>query len=603
MFTAECSHTFHFHCIAASVSHGHILCPLCNAPWRELPFERLAASTTSPPSVDVEQLPQPQRLTTQQPADPVVFDDDEQANGAVVVNTYTDYSAVARDESRNNFAVLVHLKATGTARAPVDLVTVLDVSRSMLRRKLALLKQAMRFVVDILGPEDRLCVVSFSSTARRVTRLARMSDAGKALCVRAVESLTASPGTNIAEGLRTAAKVLDERRYRNGVSSVILLTDGQDNFTSMKQAVGPPNYAALIPPSFARTSGDRTAPIHTFGFGSDHDAAAMHAVAESTGGTFSFIENQEVIQDAFAQCVGGLLSVVVQDARLAMTCVHPGVRIVSVKSGTYESRVDEDGRGASVEVGEIYADEERRFLLFLVVPRAGETDGDVTTLAKVSCTYRDATAGMEVSVMAEDTVVARPEHAVDLAWSVEVQRELLRVEATEDMASARAAAEQGAYQEAVEILEHRWRVVSQSDAARGGDAMIATLVVELRDMLVHVSNRQNYTRSGRAHMLAGMSAHMHQRGSSGSLGSSSFSELELPSVIEVHDGEVTTSTEGEGTSQVSHQVAETLPYATPAILAMMLRSRRAREAAAEGRLDKVGEEAQGSESKVPEMNQ
>jgi hypothetical protein len=215
--------------------------------------------------------------------------------------------------------VLVHLKATGTEatcgspapREPLDLVMVLDVSRSMHGRKLELLllKQAMRFVVDILGPEDRLCIVSFSSTARRVTRLMRMTDAGKALCVRAVESLTALRGTNIAEGLRTAAKVLDERRYRNGgVSSVVLLSDGQDNYTPMRQAFGrgPPNHAALIPPYFARTdtaAGDRTAPIHTFGFGSDHDTAAMHVVAEASGGTFSFIENEAVIQDAFVQCV------------------------------------------------------------------------------------------------------------------------------------------------------------------------------------------------------------------------------------------------------------------------------------------------------------
>ncbi|KAK1684091.1 hypothetical protein QYE76_044939 [Lolium multiflorum] len=237
IFTAECSHTFHFHCISASVAHGHQLCPLCNAHWRELPFGRPADPM---PPVDVVQPPQQHRRLPIQPADPVVFDDDEQVglaagasaddrrpsgtsyNGAVVIKTHTDYPAVARDSARDNFAVLVHLKAPGTdaagdapaPRAPLDLVTVLDVSSSMHGRKLALLKQAMLFVIDILGPDDRLCIVSFSSRARRVTRLARMSDAGKALCARAVESLTARPGTNIAEGLRTAAKVLDERRGR-----------------------------------------------------------------------------------------------------------------------------------------------------------------------------------------------------------------------------------------------------------------------------------------------------------------------------------------------------------------------------------------------------
>ncbi|KAI4995480.1 hypothetical protein ZWY2020_035383 [Hordeum vulgare] len=138
----------------------------------------------------------------------VVFDDDEQvgptsgppadnpspvaaSNESVVVNTHIEYPAIARDSSSDNFAVLVHAQAprmTDTTaaggdapRAPVDLVTVLDVSGSMNGYKLALLKQAMRFVIANLGPDDRLSVVSFSTKARRVTRLARMSEAAKAL--------------------------------------------------------------------------------------------------------------------------------------------------------------------------------------------------------------------------------------------------------------------------------------------------------------------------------------------------------------------------------------------------------------------------------------
>uniref|UniRef100_A0ACD5UDA3 Uncharacterized protein n=2 Tax=Avena sativa TaxID=4498 RepID=A0ACD5UDA3_AVESA len=638
IFTAECSHTFHFHCISASVARSHQLCPVCSAHWRQLPLVRPADPMPAPatqvplPPVDVMQPPQYRRLTTH-PADAVVFDDDEQvgmaagasadsprsaggapSNGAVVVKTHTDYSAIARDSSHDNFAVLVHLKAPGRTeaeadapapRAPLDLVTVLDVSSSMRGSKLALLKQAMLFVIDILGPDDRLCIVSFSSKARRVTRLVRMSDAGKALCARALDTLVARSGTNIAEGLRTAAKVLDERRYTSGgVSSVVLLSDGQDNYTSMRQAFrrGSPNYAALVPRYFARTSGsgDRTAPIHTFGFGSDHDAAAMHVVAEATGGTFSFIENEAVVQDAFAQCVGGLLSVVVREAHVEVACVHPGVRVVAVKSGLYDSRVDEDGRAASIVAGELYADEERRFLLFLVVPRAEETDGDgdaTTTLLKVTCVYRDASAGADVYVTAEaeHTVVGRPEQAGDVARSVEVEREVVRVEATEDIAAAKAAAERGSHQEAVEILENRRRAVAHLKAARGGDAMIAALEMELRDMKRRVSSRRSYACSGRAYMLAGMSAHMQQRGSS--------SQLQLPSVIGFDAGGVTTSMAAAGTHELSHQVASTLPYATPAMLAMLLRSRKAREAAAESgqQQHKVQEEIAegGSEPNVP----
>ncbi|KAM0922173.1 hypothetical protein ACQ4PT_006392 [Festuca glaucescens] len=476
-FMAECSHTFHFICISASVAHGNLVCPLCNAQWRDLPFVR---PTT---------VPQPLPVHIRQPPRPRTHPVDR---GSVALKTHTEYSAFTRDSSSDNFVVLVHVKApgitdTGVAgdaqpRAPVDLVTVLDVSGSMSGHKLALLKQAMRFVIDNLGPDDRLSVVSFSSEARRITRLERMTDAGKAMSVSAVESLAAGGGNNITEVLRTAAEVLDERRHRNAVSSVVLLSDGQDTCTMMRRRDSKANnYEALIPPSFVRTGGEWSAPIQTFGFGNNHDAAAMHVIAEATGGTFSFIENEAVIQDAFAQCIGGLLSIVVQEERIAVGCMHPGVRVISVKSGRYESRVDEDGRATSIRVGELYADEERRFLLFLVVPRS-QADGNNTALVKVVCSYRDAATGGDVSVTVEDAVVARPENAGDTERSAEVERERVRVEAAEDIAAARAAAERGAHEEAVEILENRQRLVAHSKAARDGDPVIVALGAELREM-------------------------------------------------------------------------------------------------------------------------
>ncbi|KAG2554874.1 E3 ubiquitin-protein ligase WAV3-like [Panicum virgatum] len=654
IFTAECSHTFHFHCISTSVAHGRLVCPLCNAQWRELP---VSPPSAVPPTLPRQAFPRMEAMHGFQPpppplrsADPEVFDDDDQvdppcvhdgqrreaaavSSGLLAVKTHAEYSAVARDSSHDNFAVLVHVKAPGIVdgaaaaseaaaapRAPLDLVTVLDVSGSMHRDKLALVKQAMGFVIDSLGPDDRLSVVSFSSGARRVTRLLRMSAIGKGVAAEAVESLTAGGSTNIAEGLRTAAKVLGERRYRNAVSSVILLSDGQDNHTVRRTRSSVPNYEALVPPSFVPAgTGNRSAPIHTFGFGHKHDAAAMHIIAEATGGTFSYIENEAVIQDAFAQCIAGLLTVVVQEARVAIASEHPGVRISSIKSGRYESRVDEDGRSASVAVGELYADEERRFLLFLSVPTAEATDGESETpLISVRCSYREAAGGAHVDVTAEDAVVARPEHAADAERSAEVERERVRVEAIEDIAAARAAAERGAHQEAAAILGYRRRAVARSSAARGGgDPTSAALGTELRRMCKRVATRESYRGSGRAYVLAGLSSHEQQRATSRQLrplrqtlaggegGAGEAMNSEVTELMEYlggggpgGDAGASSAAAAEGPSE--NEAEGTASYLTPAMRAMLLRSRRAREASAEQQQEqqpKAAEEAGGSESK------
>jgi hypothetical protein len=253
------------------------------------------------------------------------------------------------------------------------------------------------------------------------------------------------------------------------------------------------------------------------GDATDHDSAAMHTIAEATGGTFSFIENKAIIQDSFAQCIGGLLSVATQETRVSVECVSPGVRVRSVKSGRYKSRVDAEGRAATVDVGELYADEERRFLLLVDVPAAiaGNAE-DVTTLVKVSCLYRDAATGQSVDVAGEHAVVKRPVEASKVEPSVEVKSERLRVEAAEDIAAARAAAERGEHTEASEILRRRGMALGAS-----GDAMCAALGAELDELSERVGDQtQYYSSGGRASLLSGMSSHWQQRTTtSGNFGS------------------------------------------------------------------------------------
>ncbi|KAK9935814.1 hypothetical protein M0R45_012690 [Rubus argutus] len=37
IFTAQCSHAFHFSCISSNVRHGSVTCPICRAHWTQLP--------------------------------------------------------------------------------------------------------------------------------------------------------------------------------------------------------------------------------------------------------------------------------------------------------------------------------------------------------------------------------------------------------------------------------------------------------------------------------------------------------------------------------------------------------------------------------------
>jgi Mg-chelatase subunit ChlD len=485
--------------------------------------------------------------------EPAIFDDDEDldpqhetAEGntstqdagdvnsvrTVEVFTYTEVSAVPKSVSYDNFTILIHLKAPLTSgrqnrnwnhaespqssqdsRAPVDLVTVLDVSGSMSGTKLALLKRAMGFVIQNLGPSDRLSVIAFSSTARRHFPLRRMTETGKLEALQAVNSLVSSGGTNIAEGLRKGFKVVVDRKWKNPVCSIILLSDGQDTYTISGTSMTRPqaDYKSLLPTSIHRngSSGFRI-PVHAFGFGSDHDAASMHSISEISGGTFSFIEAEGVIQDAFAQCIGGLLSVVVQELQVKVESLHPRLEIGSIQAGSYKSSIMANAIMGFVDVGDLYAEEERDFLVTVNIPVDGTSDE--MSLLKVSCTYRDPmTKGMMTLEEASQVKIQRPEITGTRVVSMEVEKQRNRLRAAEAMAEARAAAENGDLARAVSVLESCGKALSETASTRAGDRLCIALCAELKEMQERMASRRVYETSGRAYILSGLSSHSWQR--------------------------------------------------------------------------------------------
>ena len=578
IFTAECSHAFHFHCITSNVKHGNQSCPVCRAKWKEIPFQSpvsdLAHGRARINPVDwgqddawmtvLRRLPSPRQDASRHISslfhvpEPAIYDDDEVLDqqpesgerisstldvdnssiGTIEVRTHPEVSAVPRSTSHNNFTVLIHLKAPLTSgrqnsvtdqtnmpptssqscRAPVDLVTVLDVSGSMAGTKLALLKRAMGFVIQSLGPSDRLSVISFSSTARRLFPLRRMTDTGRQQALQAVNSLVSNGGTNIAEGLRKGAKVMLDRKWKNPVSSIILLSDGQDTYTVCSPGGGGgahsrTDYSLLLPFSIHRNGGTGTGfqiPVHAFGFGTDHDATSMHAISETSGGTFSFIEAEGVIQDAFAQCIGGLLSVVVQELRIGVECVHPILQLSSIKAGSYHTTVTPDARTGYIDVGDLYAEEERDFLVNIDIPN--NESGNEMSLFKVRCVYRDPiTKELVRCEEADEVKIQRPEIARQVVVSMEVDRQRNRIRAAEAMAEARSAAERSDLTNAVAVLESCRRALSETVSARAGDRLCVALGAELKEMQERMANRRVYEASGRAYVLSGLSSHSWQR--------------------------------------------------------------------------------------------
>ncbi|KAG2371421.1 uncharacterized protein HKW66_Vig0215950 [Vigna angularis] len=593
IFTAECSHSFHFQCITSNVKHGNRICPVCRAKWKEVPFQsrsskvsheinRVNSSQNDSWTTLTGRFPSPQADTGPQHAysndvtEPDIFDDDDEvlvqeasvtddfneadynAIDPMEIRTYPEFSAVAKTDSHDHFAVLINLKAPPrsgrpenntessspsssylsllNSRAPIDLVTVLDVSGSMSGTKIALLKRAMGFVIENLSSSDRLSVIAFSSTAWRVFPLRRMTDAGKLEALQAVNSLVAGGATSIEEGLMKGAKVFADSRWKNPVGSIILLSDGQDSFINSSRLNLGADYGSLVPDSLHRSSFmAQHIPVHAFGFGVDHDATAMHTISEISGGTFSFIEDEDVIQDAFAQCIGGLLSVVVQELQVEVQCVHPRLQLGAVKAGSYQFRLSDSAKMATIKVGELYAEEERDFLVTVNVPV--EKSSDEMPLVVVRGVYRDPiTKAMKGMGVKNEVKIERPDVARDVVESMEVDRQKNRLRAAKSMAEARVSAECGDLTAAVAVLQRCQQVMSGTISAKAGDELCIALSAELKEMQGRMANRRVYEYSGRAYVLSGLSAHSGQRATArgdSTDNSSSLNAYRTPSMVDM----------------------------------------------------------------------
>ena len=205
-------------------------------------------------------------------------------------------------------------------KAPIDIILVLDHSGSMAGERMELAKDACYDVLQYLGPQDRVGLIKFDCKATEVTHISTMTEQHKAKLVRDIRSIEAEGGTDIAAGLKLAIKMLHKRKYVNAVTSIFLLSDGEDEGADER-------VRNLI----ASYDFDDVYTINTFGFSHHHDPELMSAIAHEKGGNFYFIEEINTIDECFADCLGGLVSVVADNVNVVVQSygsdLLPGLRI------------------------------------------------------------------------------------------------------------------------------------------------------------------------------------------------------------------------------------------------------------------------------------
>jgi secreted protein with Ig-like and vWFA domain len=208
--------------------------------------------------------------------------------------------------------------SSSPSRTGVDLVFVIDTSGSMAGEKIDLVRQTLTFVLTQLTENDRVSLVKFSTSGERLCKLTRMTEAGKKRVGAIVNQLRDEGSTNMIEGLEQGLCVLAARRTFNPSGAVVLLTDGvDDNQWSAKDR-------ALV--AIEKIKVPREYSIHTFGYGADHNSEILNAISDAKNGGFYFVEKFDSIAQAFANCLGEVVSVVFDSIQVTLETQPCSVR-------------------------------------------------------------------------------------------------------------------------------------------------------------------------------------------------------------------------------------------------------------------------------------
>ncbi|OJJ44132.1 hypothetical protein ASPZODRAFT_135610 [Penicilliopsis zonata CBS 506.65] len=268
----------------------------------------------------------------------------------------TDYTNSARDT----------LPAS-TIHIPLDLVVVIPVSSSMQGLKITLLRDALRFLVQNLGPRDRMGLVTFGSSGGGVPLVGMTTKSwsgwGKILAsIRPVgqKSLRA----DVVEGANVAMDLLMQRKSNNPISTILLISDSSTSDPESVDFVVSRAEAAKVN-------------IHSFGLGLTHKPDTMIELSTRTKGSYLYVKDWMMLRECVAGCLGALQSTSHQNVKLKLRLPEGSPAKFVKISGALHTTKRATGRDAEAALGDLRFGDKRDILVQLVIQPDNTTQENV----------------------------------------------------------------------------------------------------------------------------------------------------------------------------------------------------------------------------------
>ncbi|MCH5212440.1 MAG: von Willebrand factor type A domain-containing protein [Oscillospiraceae bacterium] len=291
--------------------------------------------------------------------------------------------------SENKLARITVAGAEAEDDKPSNLVFLIDVSGSMdSYNKLPMLKQAMNMLVDNLGENDTVSIVTYASGTRVALEPTNCTEKDKIKSV--IQSLYAYGATNGADGLLLAYETIGNKIIDGGNNRIILCSDGDFN-------VGPSSPEELK----TLVTDMRKAGVYltTMGFGmGNYKDNRMELLADYGNGSYYYIDSLSEAKRVFSDKLDKTLYTVAEDVKLQVE-FNPAV-VSEYRLVGYENRAlaAEDFANDTVDAGELGAGASVTAIYELVLNGDGTSNGDDSTYRYQSNEYKGTDEVLDVKI-------------------------------------------------------------------------------------------------------------------------------------------------------------------------------------------------------------
>lgn len=246
---------------------------------------------------------------------------------------------------------LVHIGIRGEAVdlesvPPANLVLLIDTSGSMDEPdKLPLLKRAFALLVNEMGADDTISIVTYAGSAGVALEPTRGSEKAKILA--ALESLTPGGSTAGAQGIEQAYALAEQAMIAGGTNRVLLATDGDFNV-----GISDPKALENL---IAEKRGDGIF-LSVLGFGiGNYNDAIMQALAQAGNGNAAYIDSYSEARKVLVEEMGGTLLTIAKDVKVQVE-FNPAT-VSEYRLIGYETRAlnREDFNNDAVDAGDVGA--------------------------------------------------------------------------------------------------------------------------------------------------------------------------------------------------------------------------------------------------------